>query len=128
MSRLGCLLALTAVPLAVPLPARAQEPKPDSLTVLAAITTPRSDLRNFVVAQEAYFADHATYARFLRETAEIYKPTRGVTVVLLTASDLGHSEIAIDERVPGLVCAVYVGNAHPPLGSGAEGDVVCRGP
>ena len=101
---------------------------PDSLTVSAATARLGSDLRNFIVAQENYFADHDTYARFLRQTSEIYKPTSGVTVVLLTASDTGHSEIAIDERVPGLVCATYVGSAPPPLGTGREAEVVRRGP
>jgi hypothetical protein len=48
--------------------------------------------------------------------------------VLLTASNTGHSEIAIHRDVPGLVCAMYVGDAPRPLGRGEEGEPVCRDP
>ena len=108
----------------------AQETQPDSAVVRAATATLRSDLRNFVMAQESYFADHTTYASSLHAMREIYRPSRGVTLVVIRFSmgHGGHSGIAIDERVPGLVCTVYVGTAAPPLGSGEEGEVVCRGP
>lgn len=127
MSKLTTLLLSSAV-LATPVAALAQQATPDSATVVAATRTLKSDLRNFVTAQEAYFADHTTYARSLPEWATVFHPSRGVTLVLLTSSGTGHSEIAIDERVPGLVCAMYVGTSPPPLGKGAEGEVVCRGP
>jgi hypothetical protein len=97
-------------------------------TVEAVKRALKSDLRNFVTAQEAFFADHNTYARSLRAMAQLFRPTAGVTLVLLTSSDTGHSEIATDERVPGLVCAMYVGDAPPPMGRGNEGEVVCRDP
>ncbi len=128
MIRLTLLISLAGV---IPLPATpltAQEAQPDSARLRAATATLRSDLRNFLIAQETYYADHNTYAPSLHDMGEIYRPSPGVTVVLLTSSDTGHSEIAIDERVPGLVCAMYVGNAPPPLGKGGEGEVVCRGP
>ncbi len=38
----------------------AQGRLPDSVAIQAARATLRSDLRNFVTAQEAYFADHGT--------------------------------------------------------------------
>jgi hypothetical protein len=121
-------LLLPALLLWIPAIAGAQEAKPDSATVEAATRTLKSDLRNFVTAQERYFYDHNTYARSQAQWATVFTPSRSVTLVLLTSSDTGHSEIAIDERVPGLVCAMYVGNSPPPLGKGSEGEVVCRGP
>ena len=128
MIGLTLLISLAGVILLPATPLIAQEAQPDSALVRAATATLRSDLRNFVTAQEVYFADHDTYAPSLHDMGEIYRPSPGVTVVLLTSSDTGHSEIAIDERVPGLVCAMYVGSAPPPLGKGREGEVVCRGP
>ncbi len=128
MIRLTLLISLAGVILLPATPLTAQEAQPDSALLRAATATLRSDLRNFVTAQEVYFADHMTYARSLHDMREIYRPSPGVTIVLLTSSDTGHSEIAIDERVPGLVCANYVGNVQPPLGRGGEGEVVCRGP
>ncbi len=128
MTRLTLLISLAGVVLLPATVLTAQEAQPDSVLVRAATATLRSDLRNFVVAQEGYFADHSTYAGSLRDMSEIYRPSRGVTFVLLTSSNTGHSEIAIDERVPGLVCAMYVGSSPAPMGKGGEGEVVCRGP
>jgi hypothetical protein len=105
----------------------AQAGPADSVTVQAATATLRSDLRNLVTAQEAYFADHVTYARSLRAISG-YQPSRGVTVVLLTSSDSSHSEIAIIDKVPGLVCALFVGQAPRPFGTGKEAVPACRGP
>src|SRR2546426_4251942 len=99
----------------------AQGHLPDSVAIQAARATLRSDLRNFVTAQEAYFADHGTYARSLRQMQNGYRSDAGVTVVLLTSSDSSHSEIAILDTVPGLVCAMFVGDAPKPFGTGKEG-------
>ena len=49
------------------------------------MATLRSDLRNLVTAQEAYFADHVTYAASLRQL-QSYQASPGVTVVILTSS------------------------------------------
>ena|ERR687891_685797 len=128
MHQRNLVLLLTALLVLLPAPAVGQQPVPDSLVIQAATATLRSDLTNFVTAQEAYFADHVTYARSLRQMRGGYRLSPGVTLVLLTASDSGHSEIAIIDRVPGLVCAMFVGNAPRPLGAGGEGKPVCRGP
>ena len=128
MTRLTLLISLAGVTLLPATALTAQEGHLDSAVVRAAARMLRSDLRNFVTAQEMYFADHTTYASSLHAMREIYRPSPGVTLVVLTSSDMGHSEITIAEPVPGLVCAMYVGNAPPPLGSGQEGEVVCRGP
>jgi hypothetical protein len=124
--RIGLLvsIAIGGVPIAL----RAQERAPDSAAVRAAASTLKSDLRNFVTAQEQYFADHRTYARSVRQMQGGYRASPGVTIVLLTSSDTSHSEIAISDRMPGLVCAMFVGEAPPPLGPGQEGMPACRGP
>ncbi len=128
-SKLLLILPLAGLVLLPATDLTAQEAQPDSALVRAAWLTLRSDLRNCVTAQEMYFADHTTYASSIHDMRETYRASSGVTVVLLTSSGTGHSEIAIDERVPGLVCAIYVGDdIPPPLGRGSEGEVVCRGP
>ena len=129
MSKVASVIALTGLLLIIPATLAGQQEEPDSATVRAATRTLQSDLRNFVTAQELYFADHTTYASSLHAMREIYRPSPGVTLVVLTSSDTGHSEIAIDERVPGLVCAMYIGDdPSPPLGRGSSGEVVCREP
>jgi len=128
MQRIPPLPVVIGLLVAVPGLLPAQGTPPDSLTVQSAAATLRSDLRNFVTAQEAHFADHGTYARSLRQMQHGYHTSSGVTLVLLTSSDSSHSEIAINDKVPGLVCATFVGNAPPPLGAAKEGVPVCRGP
>lgn len=118
------LLAALTIPYAV----RAQAPAPDSAAIRTATSTLKSDLRNFVTAQEAYFADHMTYATSVGQMRPSFRPSPGVTLVVLTSSSKAHSEIAIMERVPGLVCGMFVGDGPPPLGHGEEGMPVCRGP
>ena len=122
------LLALIGLVLTCPLTSSAQGAIPDSLATRAAAATLRSDLRNFVTAQEGYFADHGTYARSLRQMGGSYRVSNGVTLVLLTSADSGHTEIAILDAVPGLVCGMFVGQLPPPLGTGTEGKPECRGP
>ena len=125
MSRLP--LTLAAVAFLPPSRVVAQQGIVDSTTVQATMATLRSDLRNFVTAQEQYFVDHVTYARSLRQIQN-YSPSPGVTIVLLTASDSGHSEIAINQNVPGLVCAMFIGNVPKPFGIGKEGAPTCHAP
>jgi len=128
MQRVPQLTLVIAHLVAVPGFLPAQGTPTDSTTVQSAVATLRSDLRNFVTAQEAHFADHATYARSLRQLQHGFHASPGVTLVLLTSSDSSHSEIAISDKVPGLVCAMFVGNAPPPLGTGKEAVPACRGP
>ena len=122
------ILALTAPQIAV-----AQQPQTppavlDSAVVEAARRVLRSDLRNFVVAQEMYFSRNSRYAASMQEISSIYKSSASATMIILTASATGHSEVAVDNRAPGLVCAMFVGNAAKPFGDGREGEPSCHGP
>ena len=125
MRKIALLLAALV---AIPDAAWPQAPTPDSAAIRTATSTLKSDLRNFVVAQEAYFADNVTYASSVGQLRSLFRPSPGVTLVVLTSSNKAHTEIAIIERVPGLVCAMFVGDGPPPLGHGEEGMPVCRGP
>lgn len=118
-----------ALALAVLAPgAAAQQARPDSALMANATRAMRSDLRNYVVAQEKYYSVRSTYAG-TTEAAEL-KPSAGVTVVVLTFSPQGHNAVAIHKDVPGLVCAIWVGRQPaPPLNDGArEGEPSCRLP
>ncbi len=129
MSKVASVIALTGLLLIPPATLAGQQEEPDSATVRAATRTLQSDLRNFVTVQEKYFADHNYYARSLHDVGDMYVTSDGVTLVVLASAATGHSAIAIDERVPGLVCAVYVGNApHPLWQQRGDGEVHCRVP
>ena len=45
----------------------------------------KSDLKNLVTAQEAYFADHETFAGDLASLDSLFAPTTGVTIAILDA-------------------------------------------
>jgi len=127
MAKLRWVFGMAGLALA-PAAAGAQDVAPDSLAIAGARQRLSSDLRNFITAQESYFADHETYASTIGQIGTRHRATKGVTIVLLTSSGTGHSEIAIDERVPGLVCGTFVGNAPSPFGRGDEAEIVCHGP
>jgi hypothetical protein len=101
---------------------------PDPVT---AERTLRSDLRNMVLAQESFYADHNRYAKSTSELMgeDLYEASEGVTVVVILSSERGWNGVAVDERIPGLVCGVWVGMPGPPLDDGAEeGEPTCTTP
>ena len=106
----------------------AQQPRPDSASIANAVRTLKSDLRNYVTAQETFYSVHSTYAGTADATT--LKPSAGVTVIVLTFSPQGHNAVAIHKDAPGLVCGIWVGQQHaPPLNDRAgEGEPTCRLP
>jgi hypothetical protein len=52
----------------------------------AYVTAMKSDLRNMVSAQEAYFADHGRYAS---DVNEVFRPSTGVTIRIESADATG---------------------------------------
>ncbi len=121
-------LAMLVVALATLIsPASAQQARQDSAALATAVSTLKNDLRNYVTAQEQYYAAHSTYAGTVQATT--LKPSLGVTVVVLTFSPKGHNAVAIHKDVPGLVCAIWVGSHSRPLDDPSkEGAPSCRLP
>lgn len=73
----------------------------------------KSDLRNLVVNQEAYFSDHTTYARGLAQIAG-YSSSAGVTVTITAGSDKGWAASATHDSLPNGRCLIFVGIPAPP--------------
>ena len=82
----------------------------------------KSDLRNVVTAEEAYFADSVKYTRSLQ--AMHFHPTAGVTLVVVLTSD-GYNAAAKHVRAPGWACAIYVGSVRTYPQVQKEGQPVC---
>jgi hypothetical protein len=91
----------------------------------------KSDLRNLVTAQEAYFSDHATYAASLSQLSNLFRPSTGVVVSLTAGTSKGWSGTATHPSLPGASCSVFVGSPAPsgPAGSNStipgEGEAYC---
>jgi len=68
----------------------------------------RSDLRNLVTAQEAYFVDHHHYGT-RAELAADYEPTTNDSVVLVPVDTQGYRATATHFNLPGVTCGIWAG-------------------
>ena len=127
--RLVPVLVIPAVMLGTSL--RAQDAAPDT-TNLALRTRLKSDLRNLVTAQEAYYAGHSAYAPSLDGLA--FRASTGSQIALTATQNNAWGAMATDPTWPGKSCVVYVNLAEkyrPKTAqnkySGGDGQVVCDG-
>ena len=88
----------------------------------AYLASMKSDLRNVITAEEAYFADSVKYTRSLR--AMRFESTVGVTLAVVLTSD-GYNAAAKHVRAPGWACAIYVGSVRTYPQLQKEGQPVC---
>ena len=70
----------------------------------------KSDLRNLVTAQEAYYADHSAYADQLDNLK--YRPSTGTQVSLTATQNNSWGAMATDPSLPGKSCVIYVNLAE----------------
>jgi hypothetical protein len=111
---------------------RAQSTPPTSAdSTRAAIAAARSDLRNMVTAQEAYYSDHQRYAASRDQLSANYRTSEGNTVSVMYSDARGWSGALKSARLIG-TCTIFVGldstKATPTERDkriGAEGVPVC---
>ena len=88
----------------------------------AYIASMKSDLRNLVSAQEAYFSDNTTYTT--SQTAlNAYSPSAGVTVTIGSVTGTGWAATATHSGATGKTCKIAVGAAVS--GTVKEGAPTC---
>ena len=92
----------------------------------------KSDLRNLVTAQEAYFSDNQSYAPALgaAQAAGVaaFVPTTNNVIALSTGTAAGWAAQATNATLKGTItkCGIYVGSGTPPNGAvKAEGAPAC---
>jgi type IV pilus assembly protein PilA len=75
----------------------------------------KTDLRNLVTAQEAYFSDNTTYASTTASLSTSFHVSAGNTIAAPAASATGWSTTVTNAYVPttasGHICGVWVGGA-----------------
>ena len=76
----------------------------------AYIASMKSDLRNLVSAQEAYFSDNTTYTT-AQASLNNYTPSAGVTVAIGTVTGTGWAATATHSGATGKTCKIAVGAA-----------------
>ncbi len=87
----------------------------------AYVASMKSDLRNLVTAQEAYFSDNnSSYANSISNMGTNYKASSGVTVTMGTVTATGWSATAAHSSTT-RTCAISVGGTATN-----EGEPVCN--
>ena len=79
----------------------------------AYVATVKTDLRNLVTAEEAYFSDNFTYTTSLSTTQ--FQPSKGVTYSVTTAAGTGWAATATHTGLVGATitgCHVAIGSAE----------------
>ena len=89
----------------------------------AYIASMKSDLRNLVTAQEAYFADNVSYAT--TTTNLNYNASAGNTVTVGSATGTGWSATSKNNATT-KTCGIFYGSATPPIPGQTESTPVCQ--
>ena len=87
----------------------------------AYVASMKSDLRNLITAQEAYFSDNnSNYAAAISNLGTNYKASTGITVTLNTVTNTGWKASATSNST-NKTCTIELGG-----GSTIEGDPICQ--
>ena len=90
----------------------------------AYITAMKSDLRNLVTAEEAYFADSSKYTGTV--TLLKYQNSTGVNAPVIAAG-AGYWTATVDHtQLPGMTCGVGINTTNPVVGGASEGEPACQ--
>jgi prepilin-type N-terminal cleavage/methylation domain-containing protein len=91
----------------------------------AVVASMKSDLRNLVSAQEAYYSNGLTYYNGAVPSAAMpYDPSQGVTVTLSTVSNTGWAAQATYVSTT-KTCSIFVGTGTPIAPATVDGQVAC---
>ena len=82
----------------------------------------KSDLRNLVASQEAFWKDEGRYA--WTGSRLDFAASTGVSIVIEGATETGWSARGDHPHTP-WICAIYVGDAPSPREDALDGEVVC---
>jgi prepilin-type N-terminal cleavage/methylation domain-containing protein len=104
-------------------------PKFGSTKEKAYLAAMKTDLRNLVGVQEAYAFDNSQtyYAGAIPNAALNFRPTTGVTIVMVGVVPGGWGATATHALAPTKTCAIYYGNYTGPLGPATvDGRPMCN--
>ena len=112
MRRIALLPVLAAMLVSVATVAAAQTTPEDSL----AVKEVKANLRNLVVAMEAYFAEHLAYTPKLADVS--WAPEGDVELPTLTlhVSGNGWAGTMRHKTVPAVTCSIYIGASADDAG------------
>ena len=89
-------------------------------------TAMKSDLRNLMTAEEAYFSDSSKYSA-VPANLNNYKTSTGVGGLnIVTGAGFWTATVTHSQLTAGKDCTIAVGTANPVNGNANEGEPVCR--
>ncbi|MHB1864280.1 MAG: type IV pilin protein [Gemmatimonadaceae bacterium] len=90
----------------------------------AYITAMKSDLRNMVTAEEAFFSDSSAYSTNL--SAINFKQSTGVNTPTISTGAGYWSATVTHSQLAGHTCAIAVNTTNPLVSTAGEGEPVCN--
>ena len=90
----------------------------------ANVSAIKSDLRNLMSAQEAYYYDYQTYAGSLSQLS--VQTSKNVVLQIYDANAMGWSATATHPQAYPLTCGVFVAGAPPRQPADIEGLIGCK--
>ena len=90
----------------------------------AYITAMKSDLRNMVTAEEAFFSDSSKYSTDL--SAINFKQSTGVNTPTVVVGAGYWSATVTHSQLAGHTCAIAVNTTNPLVSTAGEGEPVCN--
>jgi type IV pilus assembly protein PilA len=90
----------------------------------ANVSAIKSDLRNLMSAQEAYYYDYQIYAGNMSQLS--MNPTKGVILQIFDADEKGWAATATHPQAYPLTCGVYVAGAPQRDPATIEGLIGCK--
>jgi type II secretion system protein G len=89
----------------------------------AYVASMKSDLRNLVTAEEAYFSDNTSYTNSTASPMQ-FNASAGVTVAITSADGKGWAATAYHNATT-KTCGIFIGTATPPVSGANEGEPKC---
>ena len=90
----------------------------------AYITAMKSDLRNMVTAEEAFFSDSSKYSTSLTQIN--FKQSTGVNTPTITTGAGYWSATVSHSQLPSTTCAIGVNTTNPLVSTAGDGEPVCQ--
>ncbi|MEP6494119.1 MAG: prepilin-type N-terminal cleavage/methylation domain-containing protein [bacterium] len=90
----------------------------------AYITAMKSDLRNLVTAEEAFFSDSSKYTATIGQLK--YQASTGTVAPTITTGAGLWSATNAHTQLTGTTCGIGINTTNPVLSTAAEGEPVCK--
>jgi prepilin-type N-terminal cleavage/methylation domain-containing protein len=86
----------------------------------------KSDLRNLVTAEEAYFADSVSYTVYGDTNRLKFRPSSGVSTPAITVGQGYWTATVTHSQLANFTCGIGVNTVNPQVGTAGDGEPACR--